>query len=219
MREYIANPWTVSLAANKFMVSRLVLGQDQYTIVDASLPVVCKLPAPEDTLGVNTYRANAFVRGSMTVLPRNSTGFDRSRGNEMVAGRWATDGGASFTGLQAYNEFWCVTLRDPTSGIYLQSNHPLAPGESVVIANRALERNVFVLEGEVTVDGKTFGLFKHLTLGQPKDYTFTNNGSGDAFIMQMYRVTPAEYIAAVRDENVPEAKYKTIPILSDAYWS
>jgi len=219
MREHITNPWTVKLAANKFVISRLTLGQNQYVIVDATLPEVCRLPAPEETLGVNTYRANAFVRGSFTVKPRNSTPFDRYRGDEMVAGRWATQGGASFTGLDEYNEFWCVTLRDPASGIYLQQNFPLAPGQSVTIPNRALERNVFVLEGQVTVDENTFDLFKYLKLGQAKDYTFTNNGTGDAFLMYVYQVTPEEFISAVRDENVPEAKYKTIPILSDAYWS
>lgn len=220
MTTRIHNPdaWTASLVGNKFQVYKLALRRDEFTVVPTSIPFQCRFPAPNDTFGVNTYRGNAFVQGAFQIVPHASTPFNRYRGEEMVAVRWATEGGAEFLGLEDYNEFWCVMLRDPSEGIYLQANYPLPPGESVVIPNRELERNLFVLEGAVEVQSKTLSSFSHAKLTKDQEYVITNTSDESAFVLYFYQVTPDEFIAA-GEPTFPAEKYKTIPILSDEYWS
>lgn len=136
----------------------------------------------------------------------------------MVTVRWATDGGAEFMGLEDDNEFWCVNLRDPSEGIYLQTNHPLEPGQSAVIPNRSMERNIFVLQGNVKIEGTPVSSFKHIRLTKDQAYQITNDSDEPAFVLHFYQVTPSEFIAA-GEPTLPEASYRTIPILQESYWS
>lgn len=212
------NPWTASVVGRKFQVYRLVLAKNEFNITATTVPPQCRFPAPNDSLGVNTYRGNSFVRGRIEVIPHAGTPFVRERGEELVKVRWATEGGAEFNGLDDYNEFWCVTLSDPSDGIYLQANYPLEPGESITIPNREMERNVFVLEGTVSVEGRDLSLFSHAKLSKAQEYTITNNSDAPAFVLYLYEVTPDEFIAA-GEPSLAEDRYRLIPILNDAYWS
>lgn len=212
------NPWTVSVVGGRFQVYRLVLAKDEFTIVASNVPFACRFPAPNDSLGVNTYRGNSFVKGRFEVQPHSATALVRGRGEEMVTVRWATEGGAEFRGLDEYNEFWCVNLKDPSEGIFIQANYPLEPGESVTIPNRDLERHIFVLEGAVTVGAKELSLFSHAKLSQPQEYTLTNNTDEPAFVLYFFQVTPSEFIAA-GEPTLAEESYRKIPILQEEYWS
>lgn len=212
------NPWTVNIVGTRFQAFHLALAQDEFTVVPTNIPFICRFPAPNDTLGVNTYRGNSFLRGRFEVTPHSSTPFVRERGDEMVKVRWVTEGGAEIRGLDEHNEFWCVNLRDPSEGIYLQENYPLEPGESVTIPNRDMERNIFVLEGEVSVEGTTLAGFRHVRLTKDRAYQITNESNAPAFILYFYQVTPSEFIAA-GEPTLPEESYRKIPILQDSFWS
>lgn len=212
-----SDAWTALAVGSKFTVFTLSLGQNEFTVAPTSVPFQCRFPAPNDGLGVNTFRGNAFVKGRFQILPHASTAVIRARGDEVVAARWATEGGAEFLGMDEHNEFWCVNLRDPNDGIYLQACYPLEPGQSVTIPNRTLERNVFILEGEVDIEGSLMRGFKHVRLTKDQPYQITNVSGEPAFVLYFYQATIPEFIAA-GEPTLPEASYRKIPILQDAYW-
>jgi hypothetical protein len=221
MNIFKENPWTVKLVASKFIVTRLVLGQNEFNNTPTNVPPICRLPAPNDKLGFNTYRANAFVRGHIEITPHGNAPFTRERGEQMTPVRWATEGGAGFKGLDEYNEFWCVTLRDPSEGIFLQTNYPLAPGESITITHDrpGMQRHLFVVEGGITIGSNDYNLFQHLSLTQPIDYVITNNTTEDAFVMYMYQVGVDEFIAEAGEPSIARERYDLIPIFSPEFWT
>lgn len=205
--------WAVSITS-KFQIFKLTLGRNEFTVVPTNIPYICRFPAPNDTFGVNTYRGNSFVKGKFDITPTSIPMFERERGDEMSSARWTAEGGAEFFGKEDHNEFWCINLKNPEAGIYLQANYPLAPGESVTIPNRTLERNVFIFEGSVEIEGVSKSAFSHLKLTQDKTYTITNTTQEPAFFLYFYEATKDEFIATLSDE-VEDWKYRLIPILAE----
>ena len=207
------NAWRVYVTS-KFVVSQLTLGKDEFTVTPVTVPYPCRLPSPNDSIGVNTFRGNSFVKGRFSLVNTSLAPFERERGDEMATARWAVEGGLQFIGLEDINEFWCIMLKDPNQGLYMQRNHPLAPGESVVIPNQTLERNLFVLEGEVSIEGTAKAGFSHVNLSRDKEYVVTNTTDAPAFVLYFYQVTKEEFIASMAG-HFDEWKLRLIPILSE----
>lgn len=182
--------WSI-WSSDDFVVGKLVLPANSYAPVVSVVPP--KAVFVEDNLGINLFRCNAFVQGRFELRSSMVPWLTKSRGDGSEEQRIAVNGNFLFKGLdEGDNVFYCVSAAEGNENLYWSRNHPLAPGESCTIEDRALQRYAFVLEGTVTCNGVEHSEYKKLTLIQPQAYTFTNNTDSLAYVMFVYVISVAE---------------------------
>lgn len=199
--EFMPKGWSVRVLPN-FKVYELSLNKDQYVVLAVDVPPEFRFEGKD--IGVNTYRANAIVNGTVRFVSATMPDFERRRGDSTLDARLTVKGEYRVQGVEDGSKFVCIMASEPQAKLYLTKNHPLQPGESVLIAASDLERNLFIVEGAVTSGDRTHEAFKHLKLTKPQDYVFTNTGEENAFLVYMYEVTKDE-VKALYPEVSPEA--------------
>jgi hypothetical protein len=194
-----------------FNIFELTLLKDQYSVVSGDIPKENLFKSGK--IGVNTYRANAFVKGSFHITSKTLPDFSRVRGDGADESRVTVRESFSMRGLDDVNKFFCIHSIQKDK-LYLSKNYPLSPGESFQIDCVDIEQNIFVIEGIVTVnDAKELPSFKHVRLTKGPSYSFVNNTDEDAFVVYMYEATKQEIIATL--PNIPSENINDIEILRD----
>jgi hypothetical protein len=172
------------------------------------MPVISDIPTQnllgDSDMGINTYRFNAFVKGSMLLTSPSMPDSYRYRGDDTDPSRLSIKGSYVLVGAEDNSQFNCINYMGTDGKLHFSRNIPLAPGESTTIEKRTLDRNIFVVEGTVSLPGLTdYAVNTHLALSQHmEDYVFTNNTSENAFIVFVYQVTIAE-VKAMYDAFSP----------------
>lgn len=188
MSGFIPNAWKVSIV-NGFRVFELNLLKDQRASIIVSIPPENRFA--EQKIGVNTYRANSIVKGAITFRSTSSPDFIRVRGEDTEASRLTMEDTYHLVGTAEDSLFYCVQSVD-SAKLYIPRQIPLEPGEEAAIEYRTKERNVFVLQGRVMCDGNEHTAFKHLQLGQPKEYVFKNESPEQTYLLYFYEASVEE---------------------------
>jgi hypothetical protein len=199
--EFLPKGWEVRVLP-KFKVYELSLNKDQYVVLAIDVPPEFRFEGKE--IGVNTYRANAIVRGAVKFVSATLPDFERRRGDTTLDARLTVKGEYRVQGSEDDSKFVCIMANDPLEKLYGARNVALAPGEEVTFDFSELERNVFIIEGSVDIGLTTHSAFKHLKLTKPQEYTFINNSEENAFLVYMYEVTKEE-VKSLYPEVSPEA--------------
>lgn len=199
--EFLPKGWEVRVLP-KFKVYELSLNKDQYVVLAIDVPPEFRFEGKE--IGVNTYRANAIVNGTIKFVSATLPDFERRRGDSTLDARLTVKGEYRVQGSEDGSKFICIMANDPKERLYGTRNVALAPGEQVTFDYSELERNVFIVEGSVTIGLNVHSAFKHLKLTKPQEYTFINTGEENAFLVYMYEVTKDE-VKALYPEVSPEA--------------
>jgi len=206
--EFLPAGWNVRVLPN-FKVYELSLNKGQYVVLAVDVPR--ETAFNDSTIGVNTYRANAIVKGTIQFVSATMPDFERHRGDATLDARLSVKGEYRVQGGEDDSKFVCIMANDISAKLYRSANYPLAPGESVTIEASDLERNLFIVEGSVTIGTGEHNAFKHLKLTKPQAYTLTNTSTENAFVVYMYEVTK-EDIKALYPEVEPDA-LATVKIL------
>jgi len=157
-----------------------------------TVPMLVTIPQgffiPGTSHGVNTYRANCVLRGRLEFREAEVVPFSRVRGESPQSSRIAIAGDYWVTGKDEENAFACIIAKNPLSKFYDYSVHIVESGNELTISDSDMERNVFLLEGELMLGTSTYSGFKHLRLSQPKDYVFRNESENDAFVIFVHEI-------------------------------
>ncbi len=172
------------------------IGQGQRVPMLVTIPQGFFIPGTSH--GVNTYRANCVLKGRLEFLEADFMPFTRVRGESPQSSRIAIAGDYWVTGKDEDNAFVCVIAKNPMNKFYGYSVHIVEPGSAMTIPNSEMERNVFLMEGELTVGNNIYTGFKHLRPSQPQDYVFSNTGDVDAFVIYVNEIgiTGAQQLVA-----------------------
>lgn len=165
----------------EFQLYLTTLDKDQRVPFIVTLPPSLRLG--DSDIGVNTYRANGVVSGEFEFTKPGVVTYTRGRGQSPQDSRVANAGEWLVKSTEDDSTLVCVLAKNPKERFYNYALHPLAPGESVVFDDSDLQRNVFLVQGSVQTEGRTFSDVQHLRLSQPKDYTFTNATEDPAYIV------------------------------------
>lgn len=204
--QFMPAGWNVRVLPD-FKVYELTLNKGQYVVLAVDGPPELRLDA--NGLGINTYRANAILNGAIKFSSNKMPGFVRYRGDNTIDTRLTIKDEYRLEAVEDDSKFVCIMAENQLDKLYLMRNLPLGPGQSTILENSDLERNVFIVQGEVKVGTARFTAFKHLRLTKPQEYEFTNTGDTDAFIVYMYEATkemvksqltdlPADQLASVQ---------------------
>lgn len=205
------NCWTMN-RFDGFTAMELVLNKDEY------IPVVSDVPPRfvfgESTMGVNTYRFNAFIKGRMLLSSPSIPDSYRIRGDDVDPSRFTIKGSYLLVGAENDSRFTCINYTRKDGKLFLSRNYPLAPGEAATIEVRELERHVFIMQGGVQLgESGIFSAGTHLKLSKPEEYTFTNVTQEDAFLIFVYEVNVADVRALFN--GFDPAFIDSAPIFSD----
>ena len=204
---FIPNAWKVHVL-QRFRVFELSMGKNQFANIVVTVPEQNCFAG--EKLGINTLRANSIVEGEIEFRSSSSPDFTRRRGEDTDPSRLTMPDSYMLRGLADNSKFFCVQSTEE-GRMFIPRQIPLESGEEAIIEYRALERNVFVLQGNVSCDGIEHSAFKHLELGQPRDYVFKNESPERAYLLFFYEAIPQE--VRLQYSHIPGYKLDTVPAL------
>lgn len=199
--------WNVHVL-KRFRVFELSLNKGQFANIIVTIPESNMING--EPVGINTYRTNAIVEGEIEFRSRSTPDFVRRRGEDSEPTRITMADSYTLEGKADANKFFCIQSTEENK-LFIPRQIPLESGEEATIEYRAQERNVFLVQGRVSCEGNEYEAFRHLELGQAKDYVFKNESPEKAYLVYFYEALPQEVRLEV--SHIPAYRLDTVPAL------